>query len=225
MPLPTPLLSLALQTVPILVFLVVDALVQDPRWAIGAALAFVIVQTVLGRARGRPFDRFLLLDFALISGLGTSSLITRDELFFKLKPALLEGVMVPYLGFLALARQRTLLGYFDRFGLGGATPSPAALPLMRRLLGAMAVLVALHAGLTVMAALRWSKQSWGLIWARVSTACWYRSWPTCSGCAGATWPGSAPRRPQRPGKRPSRRSRACAAGADADPGDCAIVAL
>jgi intracellular septation protein A len=163
MPLPTPILSLALQIVPILVFLVVDALVQDPLWAIGAALAFVVLQAVVTRARGRPFDKFLLLDLGLIGGLGAISLITRNELFFKLKPALLEGVMVPYLVFLAAAREQTLLSYFARYSLGQSSFNPAALPMMRRLLGAMAVLVALHAGLTVLAALRFSKRAWGLI--------------------------------------------------------------
>jgi len=99
----------------------------------------------------------------LIGGLGAASLITRDELFFKLKPALLEGVMLPYLVFLALARERTLLAYFDRYSFGTTTVSPAVLPMMRRLLGAMTILVALHAGLTVLAALRFSKRSWGMI--------------------------------------------------------------
>jgi len=162
-PLPTPLRSLALQIVPILVFLVVDALVQDPLWAIGAALAFVVLQAAVTRARGRPFDRFLLLDLGLIGGLGVASLISRNDLFFKLKPALLEGVMVPYLGFLAMARERTLLAYFERYAMGQSTVPAAALPMMRRLLGAMAALVAIHAGLTVLAALRFSKRSWGII--------------------------------------------------------------
>jgi len=36
--------------------------VQDPIWAIGAALGFVLIQAAVTRARGRPFDRFMLLD-------------------------------------------------------------------------------------------------------------------------------------------------------------------
>ncbi len=162
MPLPTPFLTLALQIVPIVVFLVVDALVQDPVWAIGSALGFVVVQAVVTRLRGRPLDRFVLLDLALVGGMGAASLLTRNELFFKLKPAILEGVMVPYLLFLALAPERVLLGYFDRFAVGGGI-NPVALPRLRQLLGAMGVLVLLHAGLTVLAALLWSKRSWGLI--------------------------------------------------------------
>ncbi len=181
---PSPIRSLLLQVVPILVFLAVDALSDSALLAIGAALAFVSFQTILNRVRGRPFDRFLLLDLALIGGMGAASLITRNELFFKLKPAILEGVMVPFTGFLALAPERILVAYLARYvdlGRSAAAPAPArgaapelpsarqappapqALPLLRRLLGLMTLLIALHAGLTVFAALRLSKGAWAAI--------------------------------------------------------------
>jgi hypothetical protein len=160
--LPAPLLSLGLQLFPILVFLVVDALVQDALWAIISALVFVVVQTLLSLARGRGFDRFLLLDLVLLGGMGAASLLTKNEVFFKLKPAILEGIMIPYFLFLALGGEKTLTSYFNRYGMNQPL-NPAALPLMRRLIGLMGVLVALHAGLTAVAAIYWSKRAWGLI--------------------------------------------------------------
>jgi intracellular septation protein A len=162
MRLPGPIVALGLQLFPIVVFLVVDSLVQDPRWAIVAALAFVVLQAIITFARGKGFDRFLLLDLLLVGGMGAASLLTRNEVFFKLKPAILEGVMVPYLLFLALARQSLLLGYFDRHAVG-VTVSAERLPVLRRLLGMMGALVALHAALVVVAALLWSKRTWGLV--------------------------------------------------------------
>jgi hypothetical protein len=161
---PAPIAALLLQVVPILVFLVVDALVQSPEWAIAAALAFVAFQALVNLVRRRPFDRFLLLDLALIGGMGAASLITRSEVFFKLKPAVLEGVMVPFLAFLALAPERILAAWFARYSLApGAGPAPAALPTLRRLLGLMALLILAHAGLTVWAALAWSRASWAAV--------------------------------------------------------------
>lgn len=182
--LPSPVRSLLLQAVPILVFLAVDTLSDSVPLAIGAALAFVLFQTIVNRVRGRPFDRFLLLDLALVGGMGAASLITRDELFFKLKPAILEGVMLPFTGFLALAPERILVAYLGRYvdlGRSAAAPAPArgappelpsarqappapqALPLLRRLLGLMTILIAIHAGLTVLAALRLSRGAWAAI--------------------------------------------------------------
>jgi hypothetical protein len=162
MPLPGPIVALGLQLFPIIVFLVVDAVVQDPLWAIVAALAFVALQAIVTLARGKGFDRFLILDLLLVGGMGAASLLTRNEVFFKLKPAILEVVMVPYLGFLALARESLLLGYFDRYAVG-VKVGAERLPMLRRLLGMMAGLVALHAALVVVAALLWSKRTWGLI--------------------------------------------------------------
>jgi hypothetical protein len=157
----SPVRSLLLQVVPILVFLAVDALSDSVPLAIGAALAFVVVQTILNRVRGRPFDRFLLLDLALVGGMGAASLFTRNELFFKLKPAILEAVMLPFTGFLALAPERVLVAYLGRYA--PAPPAPQALPLLRRLLGLMTILIAIHAGLTVLAALRLSRGAWAAV--------------------------------------------------------------
>jgi intracellular septation protein A len=153
---------LLLQLLPILIFLLVDALVQDGRWAIGAALLFVLWQAIASYRRERRLDPFVLLDALLIGGMGAVSLVTRNDFFFKLKPAIIEAVMVPYLLFLALSGEKMLLGYLGRTSAGVAI-QPSALPTLRRLLGVMAGFVALHTGLVVFAAHRCSRQTWGWI--------------------------------------------------------------
>ena len=162
MALPPQLRLILLQLLPILVFLVVDAVVKEPLWAIGAALALVLVQTVVIYARERRLDPFVLVDAALIGGLGAVSLISKNELFFKLKPAVMEVVIIPFFLALALGGERLARGYFGRF-LGGASLNPQVLPLLRRLLGVMSVLIAVHAGLVVWAAYHASRQTWGWI--------------------------------------------------------------
>lgn len=158
-----PLRLLLLQLLPIVVFIAVDALVSDPVWAIVGALACVGGQALLFFLRERRLDRFVILDVLLIGGLGGASLALHDELLFKLKPAILEAVMVPFLLFLALAGPRVLQGYLGRYTPGIAVADPARLPLLRRMLGGMATLVLLHAGLVVWAALRWSRQAWAWV--------------------------------------------------------------
>ncbi len=153
---------LLFQLLPILAFLLVDALVEDPAWAIGAALLLVVAQAALDIRRTRRLDPLVLVDVLLIGGLAAGSLFTNDERFFKLKPAILEGLMVPYLAFLALAPARIIEGYFRR-ALGGMEFPAAALPLLRRLLLWMAALVLVHAGLVVVAALHASRAAWGWI--------------------------------------------------------------
>jgi len=157
-----PVRLLLLQLLPILVFLVVDALVQDPLWAIGAALLFVVFQTALTFARQRRLDPFILVDALLIGGLGAVSLLSKDELFFKLKPAIIEGVMVPFFLVLALGGDRLLSGYLGRYAVG-MTLNPQAMPMLRRMLLGMTALILLHAVVVVYAALRLSRQSWAWI--------------------------------------------------------------
>ena len=162
MALPPHLRMLGLQLLPILIFLLVDALVRDPLWAISAALSIVLIQMVVIYAQKRRLDPFILFDALLIGGLGAVSLISKNDLFFKLKPAIMEVVIVPFFAVLALGGERLMAGYFGRF-LGDQTLNPQALPLLRRLIGAMSVLILLHAGLVVWAALRASRQTWGWI--------------------------------------------------------------
>lgn len=162
MALPIPVRLLALQLLPILVFLLVDSLVEDPVWAIGAALAFVAFQTVVMFVRHRRFDPLILLDAALIGGLGAISLLSEDDLFFMLKPAIMEGLMVPFLLLLALGGPGLLKRYLERY-TPGATFNEQALPLLRTMLGLMSALVAVHAVAVVLAALYLTRQAWGLV--------------------------------------------------------------
>jgi intracellular septation protein A len=161
MALPIPVRLLALQLLPILVFLLVDSLVEDPLWAIGAALAFVAFQTVVMFARHRRFDPLILLDAALIGGLGAISLLSEDELFFLLKPAIMEGLMVPFLLLLALGGP-LLRRYLERY-TPGTTFNEQALPLLRTMLALMSALVAVHAVAVVLAALYLTRQAWGIV--------------------------------------------------------------
>lgn len=163
MALPPQFRLLLFQLLPILAFLLVDGLVQDPLWAIGAALTLVLAQAVVIYARERRLDGFVLFDVLLIGGLGAVSLVSKNELFFKLKPAIMEVVIVPFFLVLALGGERLLSGYFGRFLGKGMALHPQVLPLMRRLLGLMSVLVLLHAGAVVWAAYRADRQTWGWI--------------------------------------------------------------
>ena len=161
-PTPAPARLLLLQLIPLLVFLAADSLVKNPMWAIVAALGAVAFQAAWTFARERRFDRLVLLDVALIGALGAVSLVSRNDLFFKLKPAILEGVMVPYLLVLALGGEKLLGAYLRRYS-PTATINPAALGLMRRLLLMMTGLVLAHALVVTWAALYASRRAWAAI--------------------------------------------------------------
>lgn len=156
------MVSFLTQALPLVVFLLVDALVDDARWSILAAVAFAVLQLVVTWRATRRFDWFVLVDVGLIAGLGGVSLALDDALFFKLKPAVMEGASVVFLGVLLLLPPAFLARYVGRLTPGRALP-PEALRLMRGLLAGAATLTALHAGAVVAAAVWASKETWALV--------------------------------------------------------------
>lgn len=156
---PTILLT---QLLPLVVFLVVDAFVEDVRISILCAVVFAAGQLAFTWRRDRRVDWFVLVDVALIGGLGLFSIASHDELMFRLKPAILEGVAVLFLLGLGLAPEGFLRGYLGRMMPAGAL-TPEVLPRLRRLLLGMGLLVALHAALVVFCAFHASRRTWALV--------------------------------------------------------------
>ncbi len=155
----TKLLTLLL---PLLVFMVVDSFVTDVRISIACAIAFAVGQLAVTWARSRAFDWFLALDAVLIAGLGGISIAFDDELFFKTKPAIIEGLTVVFMAAMICAPDRFLVGYFGRMSPDLDT-RPQALRAMRSMLGWMCGLVVLHVGAVLYTALESSKPVWAFV--------------------------------------------------------------
>ena len=151
-----------LQVLPLLVFVLVDLLVDDVRISVAAAIGFAALQLVVTWARRRRFDWFVVLDVVLIAGLGGVSIALKDELFFKLKPAIVEGVTVAFMVGLLLAPTSFLTRYLERLTPGKAL-RPEGLALMRAMLAWGAVATAVHIGAVLYAAFFESKAVWAAV--------------------------------------------------------------
>jgi len=150
------------QLLPLVVFIVVDSLVTDVRVSIACAILFAIGQLAITYAKARRFDWFVLLDVGLISALGAVSLVFDDDFFFKIKPAIIEGVSIAFMLALVLAPSRFLTGYFGRMMPGGSLP-PEAVARMKSLLGWMSLYVALHIGAVLYTATYSSRATWAFV--------------------------------------------------------------
>jgi intracellular septation protein A len=148
------------QLLPLVVFIVVDALVTDVRWSIGCAVVFALGQLVVTWIRQRRLDWFVLVDVGLIVGLGGIAIVFDNDLFFKVKPAIIEGLSIVVVVALVLAPDRFLLGYFGRMM---PTLRPEAIGVMKSMLVWMAVFTALHVAAVVYTAFRASKQTWAWV--------------------------------------------------------------
>ena len=151
-----------LQLLPLLVFLVVDALVDDVRISILAAIVFAVAQLATTWRQTRKFDWFVVLDAALIAGMGAVSIVMEDEFFFKLKPAIIEAVSIVFMVGLMRSSDAFLAGYVGRM-TPGTVLEPSALAPMRRVMGWSALYIALHIAAVLYTAVYASKSVWALV--------------------------------------------------------------
>jgi intracellular septation protein A len=148
------------QLLPLVVFIVVDALVTDVRWSIACAVVFAVGQLGYTWLRQRRLDWFVLVDVGLIVGLGGVAIAFDNDLFFKVKPAIIEGLSIVLVVALVLAPDRFLLGYFGRMM---PTLRPEALGVMKSMLVWMALFTAVHVAAVLYTAFRSSKQTWAWV--------------------------------------------------------------
>ncbi|HUW41478.1 MAG TPA: NUDIX domain-containing protein [Rectinemataceae bacterium] len=112
--------------------------------------------------RDRKADPFVAADTLLLALAGGLSLVLHDEIFFKLKPAVIEFVLGAAMGLLLVLPPDYLKLYIGR-QLRGIQIQDEAIPAMRKSLGLMLVALGIHIGLTVWAALALSTALWGFI--------------------------------------------------------------
>ncbi len=150
------------QLLPLIVFLVVDSLVTDVRVSIVCAVVFAIGQLGVTFTRSRRVDWFVVLDVLLIVALGALSIAFDNELFFKVKPAIIEAATILVVLGLLLAPDRFLLAYFGRL-MPGTPLRPEAVGMMKSMLCWMCVSTAVHIGAVLFTAWSSSREVWALV--------------------------------------------------------------
>jgi len=146
---------------PLIVFVAADALFGE---TVGLLVG---IGTGLGEFlyslfKEKRADPFVAADTILLAAMGALSLALNDQIFFKLKPAVIELILAAAMGALVLLPSSYLKGYVGRQMRGVSIPD-AALPAMRRSLVLMLVVLVAHIALTVYAALAMSSAAWGFI--------------------------------------------------------------
>ena len=150
------------QLLPLIVFIVADAFVEDVRISIACAVVFAVGQLVFTFAKSRRFEWIVLIDVALVGVLGGISIVSENDLFFKTKPAIMEGLAIVFLVALIFAPDRFLQRYFGRM-LPGRQFTPAAFGMMKKMMAVMAVSVLLHIGAVLYTAFYAPRETWAMV--------------------------------------------------------------
>ncbi len=153
--------ALAPGFLPLLVFIAADAL-WGTRVGLVVAVGSGFLELAVAYARDRTWDRFVILDTLLIVAMGGLSLLLENDIFFRLKPAIVELVFCLILGISAFSPLNIMLAMSRRY-LKGVAFSQEQARAMTRSMRALFFILLGHAALTAYAAFALSLQAWGFI--------------------------------------------------------------
>jgi intracellular septation protein A len=143
----TLLKSLAAGFVPLLAYIAAD-LVFGETIGLFVGIGIGIIEFLIGFLREKKADLFVAADTLLLSAMGALSLFLRNQLFFRLKPAIMEGVLAFAMVLLLLLPADTLKAYMSH-QVKGLVLDDRGMPAVRRSLFMIVAVLFLHTGLTV----------------------------------------------------------------------------
>lgn len=143
---------------PLIVFIAADE-IFGTAIGIAVALGFGIVQLIYMRIRQKVWDRFVLIDTALLIVLGAVSLSLDDEKLFLWKPVLMDVLLIGFLLFSLLSRKNLFLLMSKRY-MGEMELDETQKRFFNRNLWAFLMVAAIHALATVYSIYFLSKEAW-----------------------------------------------------------------
>ncbi len=161
-----PFRKIAIQLIPGLLPLFIFIL-ADEIWGtkIGLLVALVlgVTEFIVVWIKQKKIDSFILADTGLLLILGGVSLISANDLFFKLKPALMQAVFLVIISIAAFGNPAFLVKLTGRY-LGEMNQINAeGEQMMQKMLKRMVILISLHTLLVVYSAFYLSKEAWAFI--------------------------------------------------------------
>lgn len=153
--------SLVPGLLPLLLFVGADALFGETIGLV-VGISVGILEFAFVLIKDRKADPFVAADTILLAVAGGLSLVLRDEIFFRLKPAIIELVLAVAMGGMLALPPAYLKGYIGK-QLRGVSIPDAAMPAMKKGLALMLAALVAHIALTLYAAFALSTAAWGFI--------------------------------------------------------------
>jgi len=153
--------SLAPGFLPLLIFIAADA-IWGTRIGLIVAVAVGIVEFIISYIKEKIIDKFILLDVGLIVALGLISILLENDIFFKLKPALIELIFSAILGVSVFSPHNVMLMMSKRY-MKNIELGKAQIDQFNKSLRFMFIVFLLHTVAIVYSAFFMSKEAWAFI--------------------------------------------------------------
>jgi isopentenyldiphosphate isomerase/intracellular septation protein A len=153
--------SLAPGFLPLIIFIAADAFFE-PALAIAIAVGAAIIELAISYIKDKILDKFILFDVGLIILLGMVSILLDNEIFFKLKPAVIELLFCIILGVSVFSPVNIMMMMTKRY-MKNIQLGKAQLEQLNRSLKVLFFIFLGHTVLIVYSAFFMSRQAWAFI--------------------------------------------------------------
>lgn len=147
--------------IPLFVFIAADE-IWGTKIGLIVALVVGILELVYTYIKEKRFDKFILLDTALLMVLGGISILFDNDIFFKTKPAIIEAIMCVVLGVSAFTKIDIVGGMSQRY-MKGITMNDEVMKKFKQTLKMMFWIFTVHTFLVLYSAFYLSKEAWAFI--------------------------------------------------------------
>jgi isopentenyldiphosphate isomerase/intracellular septation protein A len=147
--------------IPLLIFILADE-IWGTMVGLYVALGFGIGEFLFYYIRDKIVDRFILLDTLLLIALGGISIIFENDVFFKIKPALIEAILLAVIGFSLWGPKNIMMAMSERY-LGEIRMNPVQEESMRNNMLGIFWITVVHIILVLISAFYMSKEAWFFI--------------------------------------------------------------
>jgi len=147
--------------IPLFVFIAADE-IWGTKTGLFVAVGVGVAEMAWIGFKEKRFDKFILFDTLLLVALGAVSIQLDNDIFFKLKPGLIELIMVVILALSAFSRVN-IVGLMSRRYLKDAEFNKSQVAQMRKSLKILFYLFLAHTILVFYATFYMSKEAWAFI--------------------------------------------------------------
>jgi len=153
--------SLAPGFLPLIVFIIADSFFS-PVVSILIAVGTAVIELIISFIKEKKLDKFVLLDVGLIVILGLVSILLENDIFFKLKPAVIESIFCLILGISVFSPVNIMLLMSRRY-MKNISLDDAQVAQFTRGMRALFFIFLGHTLLIVYSAFFMSKPAWAFI--------------------------------------------------------------
>ncbi len=153
--------SLLIGMLPLFVFIIADEM-YGTKVGLIVAVTFGASELVFTYYRNRYFDKLVVFDTLLLVALGGVSLLLENDIFFKLKPALMELIMCIILGISVFTPANIIMNMTKRY-MKGIEISEQQNKMMLRSIRIFFFIILIHTLLIIYSAFYMSKEAWAFI--------------------------------------------------------------